>query len=275
MGRYPFTLSSKDFVRVEAVIPHPTTAHPHELARYQVMHNERKSNAFGGMDGDDDDGDDDKKPREWSEGETLLLLDVVSGLVDVEREKPDPGGAAATADLSTATTTRIDWGKVAKHVPRRTREECLARFLTLKMPDPLSSLTPPASDDSFNNNHDNHKSGEISDPHWRSPLATSTNPIMHLIAAIASAVNPGIAAECAKHALTHLATLNHFSGDDDENKRRERELEIVEKMVKEAAVPMARRLARAEDQELEILVRALADAQLKKLELKMAALKGS
>ncbi|KAJ3146031.1 SWI SNF, matrix associated, actin dependent regulator of chromatin, sub c, member 2 [Geranomyces variabilis] len=288
MGRYPFTLSSRDFIRVEPVIPHPTTAHPHELARFQIANSSKNASARKAA---NDDSDGDASPRSWSERETLQLLDAVArfaGNEPLKQEpqqqqsyaiKADPDIASPADSAAAAADLPIDWDQVAKQVPPRTREECLARFLNLHiMRDP-----PLLSDDNSGGDRASGYFGSSSnDCHtFLSSLETSANPVMHLVAAVAAAINPGIAAECAKHALAHLAEMN---GDDlfgaplggpKEHRalRRKREMEIVGTVVREAAAPAARRLARAEDQELEIFARALADAQLRKMELKMAALK--
>ncbi|KAJ3180263.1 SWI SNF, matrix associated, actin dependent regulator of chromatin, sub c, member 2 [Geranomyces variabilis] len=287
MGRYPFTLSSRDFIRVEPVIPHPTTAHPHEFARFQIVDVKNASAHKAAH----DDNDDDAPPRDWSERETLQLLDAVARLAGKEAPKqespqhqshsikPDPDIASTADAAAAAANLPVDWDQVAKHVPQRTREECLARFFTLQI---LRDLPSPSGD----NRDGNRGSGSLrSSSNDRftslSPLETSANPVMHLIAAIEAAINPGIAAECAKHALVHLAKMNsngYFDvplGETEEHysQRRKQEMELVDIVVREAAAPAAQRLARAEDQELEILARALADAQLRKMELKMAALK--
>lgn len=60
--------------------------------------------------------------REWTEQETLLLLEGLE-------------------------LHRDDWNRVAAHVGTRTHDECILQFLRLPIEDPY--LTDPASDGKY------------------------------------------------------------------------------------------------------------------------------
>ena len=140
-GRFPETMSSSDFVRLDASLVRPN------------------------------------KDNTWTEQETLLLLE----------------GLELHSD---------DWNKVAEHVKTRSAEECVLHFLRLPIEDPyletiLPSLSVPGADAST--------SGVM-------PFARSDNPVMSTVAFLAQAVSPGVAAAAAQAALRYLAHEASGSG---------------------------------------------------------------
>ncbi|CAG8600506.1 8582_t:CDS:2 [Funneliformis caledonium] len=129
-GRYPTTMYSGDFLKMDDT--------PFKHAQ------------------DDD----------WSEQETLALLEGVELYED-------------------------DWHKISEHVGTRTREQCILHFLEFPIEDPLNNTT-------------------ISDlgplQYQRIPFSQADNPIMSVVAFLASVVNPGVAAAAAKSALKELSS---------------------------------------------------------------------
>lgn len=105
--------------------------------------------------------------REWSEQETLLLLEGLE-------------------------IFRDDWNKVCEHVGTRTQDECILHFLRLPIEDPYLE-------------EDSGYLGPLACQPV--PFSKSGNPIMSTVAFLASIVDPRIAASAAKAALEEFATL--------------------------------------------------------------------
>uniref|UniRef100_A0A672HK06 SWI/SNF related, matrix associated, actin dependent regulator of chromatin, subfamily c, member 1b n=1 Tax=Salarias fasciatus TaxID=181472 RepID=A0A672HK06_SALFA len=241
--------------------------------------------------------------REWTEQETLLLLEALE-------------------------VYRDDWNKVSEHVGSRTQDECILHFLRLPIEDPYledssASLGPLA--------------------YQPVPFSQSENPVMSTVAFLASVVDPRVASAAAKAALGELITLDSWMkshsqiqrndvvvtlhlclqrtradglqlepsgpkvegervkrehienmlpeerdgrGDDDESigrregdgdeGRRVMELELVESSVSTAAAAAltsaatkAKHLAAVEERKIKSLVALLVETQMKKLEIKL------
>ncbi|KAG0205966.1 hypothetical protein BGX28_002516 [Mortierella sp. GBA30] len=102
----------------------------------------------------------------WTDQETLLLLEGLE-LYDE------------------------DWNMVAEHVGTRSREQCILHFLQLPIEDPyLGGVTE-------------RELGSLQ--YHRAPFSESDNPVMSVVAFLASVVNPGVAAAAAQSALKELA----------------------------------------------------------------------
>ncbi|KAG5513173.1 hypothetical protein PMAC_001543 [Pneumocystis sp. 'macacae'] len=119
--------------------------------------------------------------EDWSDQETLLLLEGLEMFDD-------------------------DWNLVAEHVGTRTREQCVLRFLQLPIQDPyLESRTEDLGPLQYN----------------RIPFSQADNPIMSVVAFLASVVNPNIAAAAAQSSfeeLTHSLKKSidkHSNNDKD------------------------------------------------------------
>jgi SWI/SNF related-matrix-associated actin-dependent regulator of chromatin subfamily C len=84
-----------------------------------------------------------------------------------------------------------DWHKIAEHVGTRTREQCILQFLEFPIEDPLSNV----------------KMSDLGPLQYqRIPFSQADNPIMSVVAFLASVVNPGVAAAAAKSALKELSS---------------------------------------------------------------------
>uniref|UniRef100_A0A8C5WD76 SWI/SNF related, matrix associated, actin dependent regulator of chromatin subfamily c member 1 n=1 Tax=Leptobrachium leishanense TaxID=445787 RepID=A0A8C5WD76_9ANUR len=99
--------------------------------------------------------------REWTEQETLLLLEALEMYKD-------------------------DWNKVSEHVGSRTQDECILHFLRLPIEDPY-----------LENSHSSM--GPLA--YQPVPFSQSGNPVMSTVAFLASVVDPRVAAAAAKAAL--------------------------------------------------------------------------
>uniref|UniRef100_A0A8C9TH78 SWI/SNF related BAF chromatin remodeling complex subunit C1 n=1 Tax=Scleropages formosus TaxID=113540 RepID=A0A8C9TH78_SCLFO len=105
--------------------------------------------------------------REWTEQETLLLLEGLEMYKD-------------------------DWNKVSEHVGSRTQDECILHFLRLPIEDPYlespdTTLGPLA--------------------YQPVPFSQSGNPVMSTVAFLASVVDPRVAAAAAKAALEEFSRV--------------------------------------------------------------------
>ncbi|XP_059175655.1 SWI/SNF complex subunit SMARCC1-like isoform X2 [Physella acuta] len=113
----------------------------------------------------------DKNPslrvREWTDQETLLLLEALELYKD-------------------------DWNKVCEHVGSRTQDECILHFLRLPIEDP------------FLEDDDGHLGPLVYQP---IPFSKSGNPIMSTVAFLASVVDPRVASAAAKAALEEFSKM--------------------------------------------------------------------
>ncbi|XP_037534816.1 SWI/SNF complex subunit SMARCC2 [Nematolebias whitei] len=105
--------------------------------------------------------------REWTEQETLLLLEGLEMYKD-------------------------DWNKVSEHVGSRTQDECILYFLRLPIEDPYledtsSSMGPLA--------------------YQPIPFSQAGNPVMSTVAFLASVVDPRVASAAAKSALEEFSRM--------------------------------------------------------------------
>merc|ERR1712096_260694 len=108
--------------------------------------------------------------REWTEQETLLLLEALEMYKD-------------------------DWNKVCEHVGTRTQDECILHFLRLPIEDPY--LEDPESG-----------GGALGPLAYQPiPFSSSGNPIMSTVAFLASVVDPRVASSPAKAAMEEFAKI--------------------------------------------------------------------
>ncbi|XP_019765050.2 SWI/SNF complex subunit SMARCC2 isoform X1 [Dendroctonus ponderosae] len=107
--------------------------------------------------------------REWTEQETLLLLEGLEMYKD-------------------------DWNKVCEHVGSRTQDECILHFLRLPIEDPY--LEDPEAGGTL---------GPLA--YQPIPFSKAGNPIMSTVAFLASIVDPRVAAAAAKSAMHEFASI--------------------------------------------------------------------
>lgn len=200
-----------------------------------------------------------KDDLDWTDQETLLLLE---GLEMYDE----------------------DWPQIARHVGTRSKEQCVMRFLQLPIEEPYLESTAS-------------QTGPLQ--YATPPYTQAENPVMSVVAFLASAVNPGIAAASAHSAVTELtrdleikgnkAELSS-NGNDDQSKNgidqakdgdammldENDESSKQDALVRSASVAFGTSAAKAhllatyEERELNTLLAAAITTQLQKLELKMA-----
>lgn len=129
--------------------------------------------------------------RDWTEQETLLLLEVeaapkAEGFFCVSLFCGDQTVEGHFLLLQGLEMYKDDWNKVSEHVGSRTQDECILHFLRLPIEDPYlednsSSLGPLA--------------------YQPVPFSQAGNPVMSTVAFLASVVDPRVASAAAKSAL--------------------------------------------------------------------------
>jgi len=102
---------------------------------------------------------------DWTDAEILLLLEGIEMFED-------------------------DWGAVSEHVGTRSKEQCVAQFLQLPIEDEYTN--PPSQGDL----------GPLQ--YARIPFDKADNPVMSVVAFLAGAVGPGVAAAAAQAGMAEL-----------------------------------------------------------------------
>ncbi|NWZ59076.1 SMRC2 protein, partial [Haliaeetus albicilla] len=131
--------------------------------------------------------------REWTEQETLLLLEVSGAPWGVEGQWDCQPMLTAPRSIPQALEMyKDDWNKVSEHVGSRTQDECILHFLRLPIEDPYledseASLGPLA--------------------YQPIPFSQSGNPVMSTVAFLASVVDPRVASAAAKSALEEFSKM--------------------------------------------------------------------
>lgn len=183
----------------------------------------------------------------WSDEETLLLLEAIELYDD-------------------------DWNTVAEYVGTKTREQCIFYFLQLPIDEPYRE----------------QEEQELSVlERKRTPFSQADNPVMSILAFLASAVDPKVASAAADAAIACQEQLagggKKRSQDDTEvddqqettteesnaNKKPRTAIEKAASVALGSAAAKAKSLSSIEEREIRRLVHSVVDTQVKKLELKM------
>lgn len=163
-GRFPSSMFSGDFVRID-----------------DAAFKQGGGSGSGG-----------ESASEWSDAETLRLLEALEMHGD-------------------------DWSRVEEHVGTRSTEECIAKFVQLPIEEPYlgqqgsssSSAAPTANGHSTSQSDLGplqylRDSKALLNGSAAAPFARSDNPVMSVVAFLASAVSPAVAAAAAQSALGEL-----------------------------------------------------------------------
>ncbi|CAG8462018.1 4040_t:CDS:2 [Scutellospora calospora] len=170
-----------------------------------------------------------------------------------------------------------DWNKISEHVGTRTREQCILHFLEFPIEDPLNET----------------KMSDLGPLQYqRIPFSQADNPVMSVVAFLASVVNPGVAAAAANETTASTPMADIKIGDEMDTEgaselkpdpeqtpeevatsdaivARPKLLERAGATAMGAAAAKAKVLADYEEREIQRLVNAVIENQLKKLELKL------
>ncbi|XP_062158356.1 SWI/SNF complex subunit SWI3C isoform X2 [Alnus glutinosa] len=152
---------------------------------------------FISVDATNDYGDPDGE--NWTDQETLLLLEAM----EIYNE---------------------NWNEIAEHVSTKSKAQCILHFLRLPMENGLleNIEVPGMSSNSLNgddcgrsnSNYNGDSAGSChqdANSESRLPFANSGNPVMALVAFLASTIGPRVAAACAHASLAALSEGNGLS----------------------------------------------------------------
>ncbi|XWS25102.1 hypothetical protein CRYUN_Cryun27aG0042200 [Craigia yunnanensis] len=144
----------------------------------------------------------------WSDQETLLLLEAM----EIYNE---------------------NWNEIADHVGTKSKAQCILHFLRLPMEDGLlenmevpsmPKSTIVSNGDGRGRLHSNMNGSlpgpslQDTDSESRLPFVNSGNPVMAMVAFLASAVGPRVAAACAHASLAALSEDVHKEGSGHGNR---------------------------------------------------------
>ncbi|XP_054797997.1 SWI/SNF complex subunit SWI3C isoform X1 [Prosopis cineraria] len=158
----------------------------------------------------------------WTDQETLLLLEAM----EIYHE---------------------NWNEIAEHVGTKSKAQCILHFLRLPMEDgKLENINVPRMSLSSNmSNTDDcgrlrsNLGAELAgptqsiDPNSRLPFSNSENPVMALVAFLASAIGPRVAAACAHAALAELSGNNSGSAPQAEAPGHSNRMNLESKLSKD------------------------------------------
>ncbi|KAL7128351.1 hypothetical protein ABFS83_14G310500 [Erythranthe nasuta] len=217
---------------------------------------------FGDVDGDS-----------WTDQETLLLLEGMQ-------------------------LYNENWNKVAEHVGSKSKAQCILHFVRLPLDGvPLDNIdVPSTSGSSILWSHDTHERSEANsngfclqgdDAESKFPFSNSENPVMSLVAFLASALGPRVAAACAHASLSSLSkdsstegipnggiTNSHkkgplSQGDAEGGQLSAEKVRAAAEDGLAAAAMKAKLFADHEEREIQRLSANIINHQLKRLELKL------
>ncbi|XP_039041799.1 SWI/SNF complex subunit SWI3C-like isoform X2 [Hibiscus syriacus] len=143
----------------------------------------------------------------WTDQETLLLLEAM----EIYNE---------------------NWNEIAEHVGTKSKAQCILHFLRLPMEDgllenlevpsmPKSTIVSNGDSQRLHSNMNGSLPGpslQDADSESKFPFANFGNPVMAMVAFLASAVGPRVAAACAHASLAALAEDEHKEGSGHGNR---------------------------------------------------------
>ena len=192
----------------------------------------------------------DADANDWTDQETLTLLEAI------ERHGED-------------------WSSVASRVATKNAEQCVRRFARLPVEDAfLEALAKGAVVDAT----------PSETPSEETPFAGASNPVMAVVAFLATCVGPRVAAAAAKAALARLAEAagdgGGAEGDGADAGGEDLELGPAPPVTREQAVVAsaeglaaaavhAKLLADRDEHEMEKLAVGVVEMQMRKIELKL------
>lgn len=152
-----------------------------------------------------------------------------------------------------------DWNTIAEYVGTKTREQCIFHFLQMPIDEPYRDMD------------EHHKVLE----HKRTPFSQADNPVMSILAFLASNVDPEVASAAAEAAIACQENKKRAADDDSmevdgqEKKKPRTTLEKAASVALGSAAAKAKSLSTIEEREITRLVHSVIDTEMKKLELKM------
>jgi SWI/SNF related-matrix-associated actin-dependent regulator of chromatin subfamily C len=182
-GKLPDGASSASFARIRG--------EPERLGA------DKQASGFGRVDGERKEEEEEEEEEDlWTDQETLALFEALEA------------------------HGRDDWTAVANRVGTKTAEQCVKRFVRFPVEDAfVEDLAAGAggagSTSADPESHAAAPFGLLSDA-ADAPFADAANPVMSLVAFLATCVGPRVAAAAARAALRTLAELSG-GGDEEED----------------------------------------------------------
>ncbi|KAK3136247.1 hypothetical protein QOZ80_5BG0430360 [Eleusine coracana subsp. coracana] len=206
----------------------------------------------------------------WTDQETLLLLEGIEKFND-------------------------NWNNIAEHVGTKSKAQCIHHFISLPVVDgwlekievqEASAASRMENNGFLHSDFNGSMSGHFpqsSQPENQIPFIDSANPVMSLVAFVASAVGPRIAASCANAALSVLTRDDSRMGSEGIDSMGHAapsnigpSSSISSETVKNAticglsaAATKSKLFADQEEREIQRLAATIINHQLKRLELKL------
>ncbi|KAK3139454.1 hypothetical protein QOZ80_5AG0383570 [Eleusine coracana subsp. coracana] len=206
----------------------------------------------------------------WTDQETLLLLEGIEKFND-------------------------NWNNIAEHVGTKSKAQCIHHFISLPVVDgwlekiEVQEASAPSRMENngfLHSDSNGSMSGRFpqsSQPENQIPFIDSANPVMSLVAFVASAVGPRIAASCANAALSVLTRDDSRMGSEGIDSMGHAvpsnigpSSSISPETVKNAticglsaAATKSKLFADQEEREIQRLAATIINHQLKRLELKL------
>ncbi|GAN06475.1 swi snf complex protein [Mucor ambiguus] len=158
-----------------------------------------------------------------------------------------------------------DWNTIAEYVGTKTREQCIFHFLQMPIDEP------------YRDGDGHHAVLE----HQRTPFSQADNPVMSILAFLASAVDPKVASAAADAAIAcqeqqqakkrsqSEQDTDAMDVDDRDVKKPRTAIEKAASVALGSAAAKAKSLSSIEEREIRRLVHSVVDTEVKKLELKM------
>lgn len=184
--------------------------------------------------------------QDWSPEDTLKLMEAVEKY------------SSSNVNLAANNV----WDAIAETVGR-TKEACLLHFLRIPAGDYLRQA---ASENIFGTSDANYLAF---------PFTQSENPILGVLAFLASSVHPRIAATASQAALSELARINAEASDKTDADAIVKDAQALQQVAATAiacSAVHARELAEQEEKRVSFWRDLLIETQLKKIQLKLDSL---
>ncbi|CAN1240157.1 SWI/SNF complex subunit SWI3C [Linum grandiflorum] len=185
-----------------------------------------------------------------------------------------------------------NWNEIAEHVNSKSKAQCILHFLRLPMEDgrlenievpmvPNSTIVSNGDAASGVHSSSNGSCSQDKDLEIRLPFENSENPVMSLVAFLASSVGPRVAAACAHASLAALSEDSRYSslqleggqgnahGEAANSVHQNEKVKAAARTGLAAAATKGKLFADHEEREIQRLSAIIINHQLKRLELKL------
>ncbi|KAL3638847.1 hypothetical protein CASFOL_016754 [Castilleja foliolosa] len=174
-----------------------------------------------------------------------------------------------------------NWNKIAEHVGSKSKAQCIVHFVRLPLDGQNIDVPSTSKPSNLWDHDDNHERSESKSNGFNEekgdfentfPFANSENPVMNMVAFLASTLGPRVAAACAHESLASLCKNDGKEGSQNDDEAVILSAEKVKAAAKDglaAAAVKAKLFADHEEREIQRLSANIVNHQLKRLELKL------